>query len=426
MPDGAIPPATTCCDADDGLIAPDAALARILREVAPVTATGSLPLAAARGRVLAAEVAAPLALPPFDQSAMDGYGLTEADLAAGAAPRLVRTILAGDPAGPALQPGAAVRVMTGAAVPAGVAAVVMEEHVTLRDGRLAVARKVRGGDNLRRRGEDVMPGRVLLSPGTRLDARHIALAAASGVDRLAVRRRVRVAVLSNGSELREPAEARHPAAVHDSNRPMLLALLAGRPDIELTDLGLLRDDPAALAARLRDHAGAQDLILSSGGVRGSDADHMPAAIQAAGGTAEMLKLRQKPGKPLAHGRLGATACLCLPGNPLAALVAMLTLGRPLLARLAGCTEAPIAPIAAVAAEGFTRHPGREEFMPARILGHDAAGRPRVVRSGHSGSARLLPLSLADGLLWLPAQPDRVAEGQAVRFWPFGAAFALQA
>ncbi len=426
MPDGAsLPATTTCCDTGETLIAPGVALARILRNVAPVAETESVKLAEARGRVLAAELVAQMPLPPFDQSAMDGYGLAAADLADGATPRLARTILAGDPPGPALQAGEAVRLMTGAVVPEGVAAVVMEEHVALRDGRLAMTRKVRSGDNLRRRGEDVMPGQVLLSPGTRVDARHIALAAAVGADRLTVRRRIRVAVLSNGSELCEPADARHPAGIHDSNRPMLLALLAGRPDIELTDLGLLRDDPAALAERLRGQAEAQDLILSSGGVRGSDADHMPLAVQEAGGTVEMLKLRQKPGKPIAHGRLGAAVCLCLPGNPLAALVAMLTLGRPLLARLAGCTEQPPAPQGAIAAEGFTRHPGREEFMSARIVGHDAAGLPLVARTGHPGSSRLVPLSLADGLLWVPAQAEKVAKGEAVRFWPFGTAFALQ-
>ena len=213
------------------------------------------------------------------------------------------------------------------------------------------------------------------------------------------------------------------AGAYDSNRPMLAALLA-RPELEVTDLGLLADDPRALAACLAGAAGAHDLILASGGVSGSDADHLPGALRAIGGEVTTLKLALKPGKPLAHGRLGAALCLFLPGNPLAALVSMLVFGRPLLARLAGASVPALAPAAAAAAEGFARRPGREEFIPARVAGHDAEGLPLLERTGRAGSARLLPLSRADGLLWLPADAERVAPGDRLRFHPFAADFGL--
>ncbi|MCB4820284.1 molybdopterin molybdotransferase MoeA [Roseicella aerolata] len=417
MPDGTLISAPlACCDTAPGLLPLAAARERLLRAAVPVVGEEALPPGMALGRVLAAAPRAALSLPPFDQSAMDGYALHAADLAPGAAPRVARRITAGEAAGPAIGAGEAVRVLTGAALPPGAAAVVMEEHVALRDGRVSARRLPRPGANIRRRGEDLAEGDILLAPGMRLDARHVALLAAAGVGTVAVRRQVRVALLSNGNELG--------TAIRDSNRPMLAALLA-RPEVTLTDLGVLPDDPEALAAALRGAAVGHDLILASGGISGSDADHLPGALRAAGGEAAVLKLALKPGKPLAHGRIGGALCLFLPGNPLAALVGMLTLGRPLLARLAGlATEMGPAPLAAVAAAGFSRKPGREEFLPARIIDQDGFGLPLLEPSGPFGSARLTPLAAADGLLWLPAATERVAPGDMLRFHPFAASFGL--
>jgi molybdopterin molybdotransferase len=414
MPDGSLmrpAPASCGCDDAPGLLPPAAARRLLLGATHAVEGTDLLPLGAARGRVLAAGVQAMRDLPPFDQSAMDGYALAAADLAPAVPPSIARLVAAGAEAGPPLRHGEALRVLTGAALAEGVAAVVMEEHATVEQGRVRPTRRLRPGDNIRRRGEDVTAGETLVQPGTRLDARHLALLAASGVAEVTVRRGLRVAVLSNGNELG--------GAIHDSNRPMLLALLA-RPGIACTDLGVLPDDRAAIAATLREAAATHDLILASGGVSGSDADHLPGAIRDAGGTVETLKLALKPGKPLAHGRIGAARCLCLPGNPLAALVTMLLLGRPLLARLAGATDVPPAPLAALSSEGFTRRPGREEYAPATVVGHDEAGLPLLRLEGRGGSARLKPLSQADGLLWLAADCAEVAAGDALRFLPFAA------
>jgi molybdopterin molybdotransferase len=417
MPDGSLigAVAPACCDDEAALVPPAAARQRLLALAMPVEGSERLGVAAAAGRVLRAAPVSTRDLPPFHQSAMDGYGLTEADLAPGAAPWLGRTVTAGAEPGPPVQAGGTIRLLTGAALPPGVAAVVMEEHAECQAGRVRPRRRLRPGDNIRRRGEDVALGEALAAPGTRIDARHVALFAAAGITTVTVARQVRVAVLSNGNELG--------AAIHDSNRPMLLNLLA-RPEVACTDLGVLADDRAAIAATLRQAAATHDLILASGGVSGSDADHLPGAILDAGGTVETLRLALKPGKPLAFGRIGGATCLCLPGNPLAALVTMLILGRPLVAALAGGPEPAALPLAAIAGEGFTRKPGREEYAPARILGHDAGGLPILVREGRGGSARLLPLSRADGLLWLPADCTAVAPGDALRFHPFATPLGL--
>lgn len=431
MPDGALIhalPASCCDDAPRGgrLLPVAEARAALLRGAAPVREQEALSPAAALGRVAAAPLAAASPLPPRDQSAMDGYGLALDDIARGLAarPRLIRRVAAGEAPGGPVRPGEAVRLLTGAALPAGVGAVLMEEHATLLEGgRVRPHRALAAGANLRRQGEDVAAGATVVPAGTRIDARHVALLVAVGVTAVPVRRRVRVALLSNGDELRAPGRALGAAGTYDSNRPMLAALLA-RPEVALTDLGPLADDPRTLAARLAEAAETHDLVLASGGVSGSDADFLPGALRAIGGEVTTLRLALKPGKPLAHGRLGEALCLFLPGNPLAALVSMLVFGRPLLARLAGAPAPASAPAVAVAAEGFARRPGREEFIPARITGHDAEGLPLLTRAGRVGSARLLPLSRADGLLWLPAGAERVEPGDRLRFHPFAADFGL--
>ncbi len=417
MPDGGSfprPDAGAGCDEARGLLPPAAALERLLAGAAPVAGAEVLPLHAALGRLLAEAPLSGRDLPPYDQSAMDGYGLRAEDLAGGAA-WAGRRVHAGGSPGPALEPGEAVRLLTGAPLPAGVAAVLMEEHAALEDNHVHPRRRLEPGTNIRRRGEDVALGQALAAPGTRLDPRHVALLAAAGLAGVVVRRRVRVAILSNGDELS--------GAVEDSNRPMLRALLA-RPEVECTDLGVLPDDRAAIAAALGTAARTHDLLIATGGVSGSDADHLPGAISDAGGRVETLRLALKPGKPLAHGRIGEALCLCLPGNQLAALVSALLFARPLVARLAGAAALPAPAQAAVAGEGFARRPGREEYAPARILGHDAAGLPLLALEGRGGSARLLPLSRADGLLWLPADCAAVTPGEALRFHPFAAPFGL--
>ncbi|MFM9860023.1 molybdopterin molybdotransferase MoeA [Pseudoxanthobacter sp. M-2] len=406
------------------LLSPEAAAAIVLDGVAPVDGVYDVPLAAARGRVAAGDITATVPLPRFDNAAVDGYGLHAADLGSGAATlRVIGRAAAGHAAEVAAAPGAAVRVLTGARVPEGVAAVIAQERTVRTGDRLTVPQPPEPGANIRRRGEDVAPGTVILRAGTVLDARHLAILAAAGIGRLTVRRRLRVGVLSTGDELVEPGVEPGPNGIVDSNRPMLTALIAG-PAFEVVDLGAVADRVEAVAGVLTGAARHLDLVVSSGGVAGSEADAVADAIRQAGGTCRSLKLALRPGKPIAVGRLGETAVLALAGNPVAAMVGLLLFGRPLVARLAGAAAPSRGGFPAEAAEPIRHRPGRTEFLPAAIVGRTGDGRPRIVSLGRGGSARLLPLAAADGLAELAADDGDAEVGATVRFHPFATAFAL--
>jgi molybdopterin molybdotransferase len=411
-------------NADGGLLSPEAAAAIVLDGIVPVDGVYDVPLAAARGRVAAADVASAVPLPRFDNAAVDGYGLHATDLGRGPVSlRVGGRATAGHAADAVAAPGLAVRVLTGARVPEGVAAVIAEEQTWRTADRLDVPQPPEAGANIRRRGEDVAPGTVIVRAGTVLDARHLAILAAAGVGRLTVRRRLRVGVLSTGDELVEPGTEPGPNGIVDSNRPMLTALIAG-PAFEVLDLGAAADRVETVAAVLAGAARHLDLVVSSGGVAGSEADAVADAIREAGGRCRSLKLALRPGKPIAVGRLGDTAVLALAGNPVAAMVGLLLFGRPLAARLAGAPAPAKGGWPVEAAEPIRHRPGRTEFLPAAITGRTADGRPRIASLGRGGSARLLPLAAADGLAELPADGGDVATGETVRFHPFATAFAL--
>lgn len=377
-------------------------------------------LAQARGRVSAEDVASPTPLPPFDQSAMDGYALGPP-----ADDYLVRVRLAAGSAGaraPLLK-GEAARIFTGAPTPIGTYAVAMQERIERTGDRVRPKNAVEMGANIRRRGEDVAAGAVIVPAGVMLDARHIAILAAAGVAEIAVRRKVVVGLMSTGDELLRPGEAPGPGRIHDANRPMLAAIL-GTPAYEVVDLGVAPDDRDALKALLLDAAGRCDAIVTSGATSVGDEDHLAAAVNAAGGALELAKVALKPGKPVVAGRLGNAVLVGLPGNPFAALVAYMLIGRVALERLAGLPRRPLRPLPAVAA--FTqRGPGlRTEFAPAAVRGADAAGALRVEKLGRGGSARLAPLIAADGLAVIPAGHEDVRIGDPIGFLAFDAAFEL--
>ncbi len=402
------------------LVDPAEARGQVLEQVSPVAGVEWLPVAAASGRCLSADQMAGTALPRFDNSAVDGYGIHARDLGAPLPLRLriVAGIHAGDgPRVAAFQPGTSLRILTGAAVPADIAAVIPEEAVA-RDGDvITYAKAVPAGANIRRRGEDVAPGMVLLRRGTGLDPRHLALLAAAGVGRVPVVRRVRVGVLSTGNELVEASASAAEGQIADSNRPMLLSALVD-PSLDTVDLGIFSDRTEILAEALSAAATGTDLLVTSGGVYGSEADHLARALLLAGGTCSCFHLALRPGKPMAFGRLGNMQVLGLPGNPVAALVHYLLFARPALAKLGGLAETRDRARTARTAQVFFHKPGRTEFVPARISGHDADGLPLLEKLGRGGSARLMPLTQADGLAEMPAAVGDIAEGSLIRFHPF--------
>lgn len=405
--------------AQGGLLSVDAALHKGLALAKAVSEMEHLALAAAHGRVLGAAVRAKTPLPLFDNSAMDGYAVRRADLAGEGPWRLpvAGRIAAGDAGSTALASGSALRIFTGAPVPPGCDAVIMQE-MTQRDGdAIRIERRPRTGENIRRAGEDIAEGAELLPQGRLLDPRAATLLAAAGYGEVAVRRRIRAAFFSSGSELRDPGEELARGQIWNANRSQLQGVLQ-QPWIEAIDLGMIADEPELLRQALEKAAATADLVVTTGGVSVGDEDHMPAMVCAAGGTVDVMKVAMRPGKPLTIGRLGEAVYIGLPGNPVSAFVTWHVIGARIAEKLAGLAIS--APERSFVRAGFarTRQPGRCEFLPARLGGPDGNGVRKVEIATAAVSHRVALLAQADGLVLIPAETDEVKPGDLLEFLPF--------
>lgn len=395
------------------------AVQAVFARVAPVRETDEVSLAEARGRVLAGDLVAPGPIPGFDNSAVDGYAVRIADVAAEGMTRLevVDRVIAGAAALVPLGPGQAIRVFTGAPLPPGADTVYMQEDVTREGASVVVPAGLKRGANARFTGEDLARGAVAIGAGRRLRAEDIGLAAALGSPALVVRRRLAVALFSTGNEITEPGGSLPPAGLYDANRPLLAALIEGA-GARVIDLGILRDDPDLLAdgfARAA-RAGA-DVVVTSGGVSTGEEDHVKAAVERAG-RLDWWRVGIKPGRPVAMGVVGGAAFVGLPGNPVAAYVTFTQIVRPLLAALSG--EAWRAPRAFPVVCGFPykKKSGRREFVRV-TLASDADGRLVASKHAQDGAGVITSLTMTDGLLDLPEDVTRVDAGQIVGFVPFG-------
>ena len=349
----------------------DEALSRLLGAVHALPAADheSISTFDALGRVLAAEVSSGLDVPPADNSSMDGYALRCADVpAAGAVLPVSQRIPAGV-VGQPLQPGTAARIFTGAQVPAGADAILMQEQATAQGDSVGIDAVPTPGQWIRRRGEDVQRGAVVLPVGTRLTPQALGLAASVGAARLTVARRPRVAVFSTGDELVMPGEPLKPGAIYNSNRFTLRALIQAM-GCECSDFGIVPDKLDATRAALREAARGHDLIVTSGGVSVGEEDHLRPAVQAEG-RIELWQIAIKPGKPLAFGevRRGADAGMAyivgLPGNPVSSFVTFLLLVRPVLLRLQGARDLQMHPVRLRADFDWPRPDKRREFLRVR-------------------------------------------------------------
>lgn len=406
------------CFAHGGALMPlDEALDQLAQRVGPVAGVSTVPLAQAVGRILAEDVTAATDVPPHDNSAVDGYAVFFADLDREGETRLPVTarVAAGHPLDRPAVPGEAIRIFTGAPMPEGPDTVMMQEDCSEDGDHVVIMPGIKQGANRRSAGEDVRKGDVVLRRGQRLKPQDIGLAATSGRTELVVYEPIRVAVFSSGDEVRDPGQPLPVGAIYDANRYTLMSA-AARLGCEVSDLGILPDDEATIAAALAKAAESHDLLLTSGGVSVGEEDHLRAAVEA-GGSLHFWRLAIKPGRPVAMGQVGRTPIVGLPGNPGAVLVTFLLVARPILLRLAGMED--VAPRRFTVRAGFDyrKKEGRREFVRAR-LSPAADGMPVAEKQGAGGAGILSSLVEADGLLDLDADLTYLESGSTVVFLPF--------
>jgi molybdopterin molybdotransferase len=393
----------------------DKAVAIIAARVTPVQEVETVDLRSADGRVLAAGISAPLPLPPFTNSAVDGYAVRSDDLPLTSERPFPVTgrIQAGASAQAPITPGHAMRIFTGAPMPEGADTVFMQEDVRIDEaGRVVLPKGLKAGANVRPAGEDIDAGTPALPAGQRLRPQDVALAAAFGLTRIEVRRRIRVAVFSTGDELVSPGAPRAAAQLFDSNRFMLMAMLA-RLGCEVSDLGILRDDRAPLADALTKVAGAHDLILTTGGVSTGEEDHVKAAVESVG-TLVLWRMAIKPGRPVAMGIIEGTPFIGLPGNPVASFVTFVHVVRPAVLALSGALQQHLIPMSVRAAFTYRKKIARREYVRAHLQ-RGADGVLEAQKFPREGAGLLSSLVETDGLIELGEEITRVEPGQTVGF-----------
>lgn len=398
-----------------GLLPLSDALQGMLDQLACCCDTEQVPLPHALGRVIAGDIASPLSVPPFDNAAMDGYAVRLADLAAGTPLTMAGKAFAGQPYQGEWPAGHCVRIMTGAPIPVGTDAVVMQEETQADGNQITFLVPPTLGQNIRRRGEDIREGASVLSAGCRLTPRELPLLASLGIATVPVRRPLKVAIFSTGDELKPVGTPLAHGDIYDSNRYGVKAMLA-RLGCECLDLGIIPDDPAALRAAFLRADSEADALITTGGVSVGEADFTKQLLEELGEIG-FWKLAIKPGKPFAFGRLPRAWFFGLPGNPVSAMVTFDQLVQPALAKLAGQQfERPLQ-LLAVAAEPLKKAPGRLDFQRG-ILSQGPNGL-EVRSTGSQDSAVFSSLSHANCYIVLERERGKVAAGETVTVEPFG-------
>lgn len=389
------------------------ALAHLLSRVPPAPPVEVVPLADALGRVLAETQTADMDVPAYDNSAMDGYALATRDLsAAGASLLLSQTIAAGHPGVP-LAAGTVARIFTGAPIPQGADAVVMQENTRNENGRIIIDELPRPGQNVRLKGHDIASGSAVLTAGQRLQPQDLGLLASLGIAAIAVHRPLTVAILNTGDEVVAPGTPLRAGQLYDSNSYTLAALLGGL-GIRVVKLGIVEDTLAGTEAALRQAVTQADCVITTGGVSVGAEDHVRQAVGNLG-QLSLWKLAIKPGKPFSFGSIGAVPFFGLPGNPVAVFVTFVMLVRPFLLRMQGAASVDVPGFTVKAGFAVTEPGTRQEFLRVRLVRSD--GEQVAELYPDQGSSVLTSLSWAEGLAIVPVQTS-VEVGQNIEYLPF--------
>ena len=403
-----------------GLMPLDTALTQMLNRITPLNATETVPLLQAFSRVTAHDLVSPLDVPGFDNSAMDGYAVRLAELTDGAVLPVAGKAFAGQPFNDVWPAGTCIRIMTGAPVPEGCDAVVMQEQTEQTDGGVRFIAQVKSGQNIRRRGEDIANGAVVFPAGTRLTVAEVPVLASLGIAEVDVVRKVRVAVFSTGDELQLPGQPLADGQIYDTNR-LAVHLMLQELGCEVVNLGIIPDNPAKLREVFIQADQQADVVISSGGVSVGEADYTKEILEELGEIG-FWKLAIKPGKPFAFGKLNHSWFCGLPGNPVSAALTFYQLVQPLLAKLSGNVgQTQPMRLRVRAASRLKKSPGRLDFQRG-VLQRNPDGELVVSSTGHQGSHIFSSFSLGNCFIVLERERDNVEAGEWVEVEPFNHLF----
>jgi len=389
-------------------------LQELLMRARPLDKTETIPLSEAYNRVLAEGLTSYVSVPPLDNTAMDGYAVRSRDCHQPDAKLQITQRIAAGQVGKMLHKGEAARIFTGAPVPPGADAIVMQEDTSVDGDDVIVYKTPRPGDHIRRAGEDIQPGTSVLTPGTRMKAPQLGLAASIGRTDAIFVRQLRVAMFSTGDELAEPGKPLKPGQIYNSNRATLRGLLTGL-GVDVIDLGVVEDSREATVKAMQSAASKGDVIITTGGVSVGEEDHVKAAVEELGHI-DIWKVAMKPGKPVVYGRVGDADFIGLPGNPVSAFVTFCLFARPFLLKRMGASQVLYRAYPVRAAFDWKKPGARREFLRGHVVsGQDGVGEVRLYPNHSSGV--LTSAVWADGLVDIEIG-QTVIRGEWVRFIPF--------